>query len=189
MESAASVEAMQRHPLRRLIAWLIDCLWVLGWAGLVAAIGVPLYLAGVTRGLDELALNIVAALTIVIPVTIALAAFESSRSRATPGKRALRLAVASRRSDPTAFSRALARNATKVALPWLIGHAAVIALVQSSDTSAAPSPWVWALLAAAYVLPVLYVVALFVGSGRTPYDRMSGTTVFRQDGTRKAGSR
>jgi hypothetical protein len=31
----------------------------------------------------------------------------------------------------------------------------------------------------AYVLPIMYVGSLFVGEGRAPYDRISGTIVIR----------
>lgn len=42
------------------------------------------------------------------------------------------------------------------------------------------SPWVWALTAAAYVLPIIYAVSLFFGKDRTPYDRITGTEVTRR---------
>jgi hypothetical protein len=32
----------------------------------------------------------------------------------------------------------------------------------------------------AYVLPIIYVVSVFVGTGRTPYDRLAGTVVIRR---------
>jgi hypothetical protein len=65
-----------------------------------------------------------------------------------------------------------------VAVPWTIGHAAVYGIVASGGESTVPVQ-VWLLTAVAYVLPIAYVVTLFVGSGRTPYDRIAGTAVVR----------
>ncbi len=169
---------MERHPWRRLLAWLIDWLCILVWVGVVAAVGVPLQLAGLTSGLSTFALNLVAALLVVVPVTLALAALESSRLRATPGKLAVRLRVVRTGTERApGFGRALARNAMKVALPWTIGHAAVYAIVGASG---GVPVWVWLLTGCAYALPAVWVVSLFVGSGRTPYDRAAGTVVIRR---------
>ncbi|GAB3394039.1 hypothetical protein GCM10027568_23930 [Humibacter soli] len=172
---------MQRHPWRRLVAWLIDWVCILVWAGVVAAVGVPLYLAGVTRNVDDVTLNVIAAATIVVPVTLTLAALESSGWQATLGKRMLRLRVQARDVARPSFWVALLRNALKVALPWTIGHAAVIAIYSASTSDAIP-PWVWVITIAAYALPIVYIVALFVRRGRTPYDAASGTRVSRTAG-------
>jgi hypothetical protein len=58
---------MHRHPWRRLLAWLIDWVFVLVWVGIVAAVRVPLYLAGVIPDMDLVALNVVAALLVIVP--------------------------------------------------------------------------------------------------------------------------
>jgi uncharacterized RDD family membrane protein YckC len=184
---------VHRHPWRRLLAWLIDWLCVLVWAAVVAAVGIPLYLAGVTIDVDAITLNVIASLTIVVPVTLALAWLESSGWHATLGKRALGIRVVGMRAghrsgDPAqpdatttarvSFGSALARNAFKIALPWMIGHAAVIAITDTNDGSSL-SVWVWVLTVAAYVLPIVYVVSLFVRRGATPYDLVAGTAVVR----------
>jgi hypothetical protein len=164
-----------RRPLRRIAAWLIDWLCISAWVGVTAAVGAPLYLAGVLRPEGVLLLNAVAALVIVIPIVVAAGIFESRRISATPGKRILRLEVRGPGGRPT-LRRALLRNLLKLGVPWLAGHAAVYAIVQTSSGGSTPS-WVWAITAAAYVLPVTYLVTLFAGSGRTPYDRLARTDV------------
>ncbi|GAA2748511.1 hypothetical protein GCM10009869_00540 [Amnibacterium kyonggiense] len=164
--------------MRRIAAWLIDWLCISVWVGATAAVGVPLYLAGVLRPGGVLALNAIAAMVIVLPVVIAAAEFESRRSAATPGKRILRLRVSGPTGRPT-YAQGLLRNALKVGVPWLLGHAAVYAIVlESSDRMPTP-PWVWALTGAAYALPIVYLVTLFIGSGLTPYDRVARTQVRR----------
>jgi hypothetical protein len=55
-------------------------------------------------------------------------------------------------------------------LPWVIAHAAVIAV-----TSQDPAPS--AVLITAYAVPAVRVAALF--RGRTPYDRVAGSSVRR----------
>jgi hypothetical protein len=64
----------------------------------------------------------------------------------------------------------------KIALPWTIGHATVSGIVASSGTGAVPMS-IWVVTAIAYVLPLSYVVSLFLGTGRTPYDRLCGAVV------------
>lgn len=160
-----------------MVAWSIDWLAILVWVGVVAAVGVPLYLAGVIRMTHPLLLNAVGAVLIVIPVTFALAAFEAGAKHGTLGKRAMRLRVEP--AEPVEapeqldFGRALLRNALKIAVPWLIGHAAVYELTRTAGEGMLGM----VLLVAAYVLPAAYLVTLFTGSHRTLYDRLAGTIV------------
>ena len=175
---------MTRHPGDRLLAVLIDWLFMCVWIGLVAAITVPLFLVGATASLPPVAENAVAALVTVVPITIALAVMESGPRQSTPGKRARRLVVRDARTgDALPFRRALLRNAVKIALPWAVGHAAVYAIVGASGATggvgASVPPGVEALTAIAYVLPAVWLVTLLLGSGRTPYDRIAGAVVAR----------
>lgn len=168
---------MTRHPWNRLLAWLVDWLGVLAWVAIVAAVGIPLYLGGIIGTMPPLWLNLVATVTLVVPVTVVLAGLESSAKEASFGKRARRLNVVSARTGSRmSFRQAIARNALKIALPWTIGHAAVYGIVASSGTGAVPIS-IWVVTAIAYVLPVAYVVSLFLGTGRTPYDRLCGSVV------------
>ena len=159
-----------RMPWRRIAAWLIDWLCILGWVAVTAAVGVPLYLAGVIAPSGLLLLNVIGAVVIVVPVVIAASLLESSRRAATPGKRALHLRVGSHGVRPS-LPRALARNALKLGVPWLIGHAAAFAISTQSASGSGVAPATWVLTGFAYVLPIAYVVSLFLPSGRTPYDR------------------
>ena len=169
-----------REPLNRLLAWMVDWGCILVWVAVTAAVGVPLYLAGTTRDLDTVTLNLVAGAVTVVPVTVWFAWFESRAREATPGKRLRGLAVvAAADGSRITFGRALLRNALKIAVPWLVGHAAVFSIVDTSGSAAVPIG-VWLLTGAAYALPIGYVASLFVGAGRTPYDRLSKTVVIRR---------
>ena len=174
-------EAIVRSiPVNRLVAWLVDWLVILVWVAIVAAVGAPLYFAGITAPLTPGALNLVALVTLALPGTVAFAALESSSREASLGKRARHLRVVdSTTGQRVTFRRALVRNALKIGVPWSIGHAAAYGIVISSSTGAVPAGVV-VVTALVYALPLLYVLCLFIGSGRTPYDRLSGTMVKRQ---------
>ncbi|MFD6445314.1 RDD family protein [Promicromonospora sp. NPDC060204] len=159
---------MNPQGWRRIVAWLVDWLCFLVWLALLAAVGIPLYLSGVTGQWSAVTTNVVSALVTAVPLTIFLAVLESGARQATIGKRVLGLKVVGvMDGGRLSFGSALLRNALKVAVPWTIGHAAAIGLVGSS----AVGPGLAILTAAAYILPITYVVTLFVGQGRTPYDR------------------
>lgn len=167
------------------MAWLIDWACILGWAALTAAIAVPLYLAGVIPPGGPLAANLIGAVVVVIPTVVGAAWFESRQRPATPGKRVLGLEVATDAGHPR-FGATLVRNALKIGVPWLVGHAAAVAIVTSSADGGTVPVGVWVLTAAAYVIPLAWVVSLFVAGGRTPYDRLSGTTVVRRPAPARA---
>ena len=165
----------QRHPWNRLLAGVIDWLCILVWIAVVAVVGITLYLTGVTRGIDSVTANIVGFVTLVAPVTIALARRESNAPEATPGKRARGLAVQSNADGSrTSFGRALARNALKIAVPWELGH--TVAFTLATGNGIVPA-WIVPIIALTYALPIVYIVTLFVGDGRTLYDRIAGTVV------------
>ncbi|MBO0811348.1 MAG: RDD family protein [Microlunatus sp.] len=173
--SSSGQDQWQLRPgirARRLLAWGIDWCCILGWVAVVAAVGIPLYRAGVVSLAGLLAQNLVG-LVVIIPVVAAAAWRESSPGSATPGKRALGLSVRYR-SAGRRLPRALLRNVLKIGLPWAIGHLAVFAIVDAGDQLPG---WVGWLTAAAYLLPVLWVVSLALPGARTIYDRLSGTDV------------
>jgi uncharacterized RDD family membrane protein YckC len=158
---------------------LIDWLCILGWLLITAVVGVSLYASGLSHPMSALASNLLAALVTAVPVTVGLTLLESSPREASVGKRTRQLRVVDAATGlRVPFRRSLLRNTLKLGVPWTIGHAAVYAIVQSGGSGLAPAS-VWLLTVVAYVLPILYVGSLFVGEGRAPYDRVSGTLVIR----------
>lgn len=165
---------------RRVAACLIDWLAILVWVGAVAAVGVPLYRAGLLQLSDQFLLNAMATLTVVVPVTIALAILETGPRAASIGKRVMRLRVVTAvGAEAPGFPRSLLRNSLKIALPWIIGHAAVYELVASGGRGGPAL----VLLVAAYVLPILYLVTLLAKLHLPSYDRLAGTRVVPAWGT------
>ncbi len=161
-----------RRSGARIVATFIDVACMLPWIGVVAAAGAVLFATGVTRTTDDITGNVVGFITLIVPITVAAAGFDQSGRHATPGKRLMRLRVRSVSGGP-GFSRALARNAIKYALPWELGHTAVFALVGS--TTATP-PWVAVVLAVAYAIPILSLILLLT-TGRPLHDRIARTSV------------
>ena len=109
------------------------------------------------------------------PVTLWLAWWEAAPHGATPGKRLLGLQVIVANGDLVSPRRSLLRSVLKVALPWELAHTAVWRLlVWLGDPQDRAS---LVLLLLANGIGVVYLATLFVGDGRTPYDRIAGTVV------------
>jgi len=159
---------------------LVDWFCILVWVAITAAVGVPLYLSGVTHSVGAVASNLVAALMTVVPATFVLSVLESSPREASIGKRTRHLRVVDAvTGSRVSFRRSILRNTLKIGVPWTIGHAAVFSIVQAGGSRPVPVS-VWLLTVVAYVLPIMYVVFLFVGQGRTPYDLISSTVVIQE---------
>lgn len=165
-------------PLRRLFAYLIDSLVIFAWIAGLTAIGMSWGTELFDR-LDPASTKIFGhafsftALT--LPVVLYFALTERSAMRASPGKRALGLCVAGPDGTGIALSRALVRNVLKF-LPWEVAHTAIWH-APGQPFIDLPTASFMALHAGALALAGLYIASLFVGSGRTPYERLSGTRV------------
>ena len=104
---------------RRLGAMLVDSILLSIGAGLVLlALQSVIHVAGRASGASaeraELAAMLVPTLVILPLYLVYFAAFESSGSGATPGKRALGIAVTDVQGGRLGFGQALARNAAKL---------------------------------------------------------------------------
>jgi uncharacterized RDD family membrane protein YckC len=160
--------------LRRIAAMAVDWLII----SCFAAALVPLGLLVVNRSVDlpPTAWNAVAFLLLIVPATLWLAGWEGSARAASPGKRLLRLTVVAPGRARLGWRRGLARNGLKIALPWELGHTAAFIL---SDPTASRSLVAVGMACAVIscLLAATCVASLFVGTGRTPYDRATRTKV------------
>ncbi|GAB3134946.1 RDD family protein [Microbispora hainanensis] len=160
---------------RRITAWLIDWLWILILPLLLVPVGVVVYSAGLR--LPVPLWNLISFLFLIAPVTLWCARRESGRFQATPGKRARGLIVVDARSGgPIGFGRALLRNTAKIALPWQLGHTVAYGFAAEARN---PSGSLMVLTITVYVIMFAWLGALFLPSGRTPYDLLAGTRVVR----------
>jgi uncharacterized RDD family membrane protein YckC len=129
--------------------------------------------------MGALASNLLVALVTAVPVTVGITLLESSAREASVGKRTRQLRVVDAVTGlRVSFRRSLLRNTLKIGVPWTMGHAAAYAIFHSGGSGPVPVS-VWLLTVVAYVVPIGYVGFLFVGEGRAPYDRISGTIVIR----------
>lgn len=169
-----------KQPGRRIAAWLIDGLVISAFVAIVLVVWTSVSAALSSIGvLDGIPPALYAALLFLLLVTPVLTVFAVLESRGrTLGKLALGLRVASNSSaGRVGFSRALLRNVVKIALPWAIGYVAFYGFA-SAFLEVVPI-WVYVVGALAYLPALAYLVTLFVGAGRTPYDRLAGTQVIR----------
>jgi uncharacterized RDD family membrane protein YckC len=164
---------------RRIVAWLVDWTIISLYAGALVPLG--LVLDAASLDLPATAWNAVAFALLVAPATIWMAAWERGPAAASPGKRLLGLRVLGLRAATApalGWRRSLVRNGLKLALPWELGHTGAFILADAS--AAGPSVALGMVCGVtACLVAVGYVVSLFVGSGRTPYDRAAGTRVVR----------
>jgi uncharacterized RDD family membrane protein YckC len=119
--------------------------------------------------------HVVSFLSVTLPVTLYFARAESLPGGATFGKRALGLRVITLDGDQVPFRRAFLRSAVKFT-PWEIAHAT---LWRTPGWPIQPqlTAYHWLGYGLSLLLSGWYVVALFVGRCRTPYDRIAGTRV------------
>lgn len=167
-----------RLAVRRVAAWCVDWLVVIGYAAALVPLG--LLLDGRSPQWSPATWNLVSFGLLIVPVTGWLAFWEAAPRGASPGKRLLRLRVLTTDGSGLQFPRALVRNGLKVALPWELGHTAAFTLAEPS----AAGPAMVAAAAcgiAACAIAAGYAISLFLGSGRTPYDRAAGSSVGRGD--------
>ena len=161
---------------RRVAAWAVD--WLIISAYAVALVPLGLLLVDRSVRLPALGWNAASFVVLIVPATVWLAAWEGGRSGATPGKRLLGLRVRVPPEADVGRRRAAVRNALKVALPWELGHTAAFLLADpTSSGSTVPIGMASAVLACA--LAAYYVMSLFIGTGRTPYDYAAATCVVR----------
>jgi uncharacterized RDD family membrane protein YckC len=171
---------MQPSPgWRRVVAFGVDYGFIVVYLGFLTLVGVLGRAAGVLpTDVDTAAGRVVAQLVgfavLTLPVTAWFAGWEATPAGATPGKRLLGLRVLTAGSERLSPSRSLLRTALKFTVPWELAHTAVWNLLAwPGEPSAVDS----LLLGLANAAIVVDLVSLFVGSGRTPYDRVAGTFV------------
>ncbi len=159
--------------VRRLLAFALDWLVVLLWAGVV--FGAVMLVTGgrPPRPANAWTAQGIGLLAMTIPVLLYFALCESSATRASLGKRFLRLEASGTDARRLSFTSSLLRNAVKFA-PWELGHTVAHQAIFAGEE--APPTWVWAAAAGAIVVPLWWLIGL-IATGRTPYDRWTSTQV------------
>jgi uncharacterized RDD family membrane protein YckC len=170
-------------PWRRVAAWMLDYLVILGYLIVLtaASLGTQLspaasvFSTALTRPITA---ELVGFLTLTGPVVLYFALTEASAWQATFGKRALRIVVVGPGGGRLPLGRALVREVVRF-LPWEMAHSLIWPLALAPHKE--PLPVTIGGFAAVYLLVIIYLVSLFVGSEhRTIYDRLAGSRVVRR---------
>jgi uncharacterized RDD family membrane protein YckC len=191
LEGERRPPARARSALRRIAAFVLDQLvvglWIGGislaaWAGRAAdwlpEVAPPAEIDGKMVG------HSLSFLVLTLPVLLYFALLEARRG-ATVGKHALGLRVAAAGGGGLTLGRALLRNAIKLA-PWELSHVAIWYMPGRPFVDP-PAAWSLAAWSLALAAAAVWVVSLFVGDGRTPYDRIAGSRVRRAPRAAQAG--
>lgn len=169
-----------RAPIRRLLAFVVDYLVMAIWLALLTAAafatGAPDRLGLETSGGRVIA-HLTMFATVTAPIILGFAVMEASPLRGTPGKRILGLKVLRAEGDRAGFLRTLIRNGLKF-LPWEAAHIAIW-YAPGQPFVDPPAAWNMTVWTGALTVALIYVLSLFLGTGRTPYDRAAGLAVRR----------
>lgn len=165
---------------RRVAAFAVDYGVILAYLGLLALLGVLGRAVGVlptevTTPDARVAAQLVGIAVLTLPVTLWFAGWEAGPGRATPGKRVLGLRVVTTGGERLGWPRSLLRTALKFTVPWELAHTAVWNLLAWPGDGGSVVDMV--LLGVANAVIVVDLVSLFVGTRRTPYDRIAGTVI------------
>jgi uncharacterized RDD family membrane protein YckC len=162
---------------RRVAAFAVDYGVILVYLGLLVLVGVLGRAVGVlptevTTPAGRVVAQLAGFALLTLPVSLWFAGWEATQG-ATPGKRVLGLRVVTTGGQRLGWPRSLLRTALKFTLPWELAHTAVWNMLAWPGDGGSVVDMV--LLGVANAVIVVDLVSLFVGTRRTPYDRIAGT--------------
>jgi uncharacterized RDD family membrane protein YckC len=170
--------------IRRVFAFMVDWLLILAWAGTLFGIVMGATGGNPGRPINPWIAQAIGFISMTVPVVLYFAILESSRRKATLGKKALGLVVIGVAGDHTSLGKSLVRSSIKF-LPWEFGH--IVANQAAFSGDAGVALWVYGPMTLALVLPLWWIVSIF-STGQAPYDRVSSTHVVRDKARRPNNS-
>ncbi len=169
--------------LRRLLAFLVDYGVMVLFVAVVSGAGFAIRSQlGVTSSMpttfqQKLLAEALVFAGVILPIMLYFAVSESSRWQATIGKRVLRLQVTDDHGGRPRLLRTLLRAVVKFA-PWELAHTGIWH-VPGTPFVSEPGAFSWVTWIAALLLALWWFASIWIGDGRTPYDRIAGTVVTR----------
>ena len=169
--------------LRRLLAFLVDYgvmalfVAVISVAGFVIRWQLGVTSSAPTTFQQKLLSHAIVFATVIVPIMLYFAVSESSRWQATIGKRVLRLQVTDDHGGRPPLLRTLLRAVVKFA-PWELAHTGVWQ-VPGTPFVSEPAAFSYGIWTTALLLALWWFASIWLGDGRTPYDRIAGTEVTR----------
>ena len=170
---------------RRLAAFGIDYgMVVVPYLGLLGLVGWALVALGITpfdsnrpwvnQGMVVLFLT--------LPIASYFAICEASKWQATLGKRLMKVAVVNRAGKRVTLKRSFARVAVKF-LPWEYFHTILWQWEGWPMNPSPPTTFQIVAMTVGWLVMGGFIISLFVGSRRTPYDWVAGTVAIAQSST------
>jgi len=168
---------------KRLKAFAFDYLIICGYLILLTGVTMTVIkissLFGVPLQWPEnpVLADLMAFVTLVLPVVLYFTFQESSSKQSTWGKRKAGIRVVNANGDPLTRGQALARSLVKV-IPWQIAHTCLVHIPGwPMAITTVPSVVVIGFILV-YVLAGIYIAAVLISKkNRTPYDWVSGSYV------------
>jgi len=168
--------------LRRLLAFLVDYGVMVLFVAVLSVAGFAIRSQlGVTSSVPTFQQRLLAQAlvfaTVILPIMLYFAVSESSRWQATIGKRVLRLQVTDDHGGRSPLLRTLLRAVVKFA-PWELAHTGIWH-VPGTPFVSEPAAFSYGIWITAALLAGWWFASIWLGDGRTPYDRIAGTVVTR----------
>tara|TARA_R110002051_G_scaffold181774_1_gene251235 strand:+ start:5184 stop:5636 length:453 start_codon:yes stop_codon:yes gene_type:complete len=117
--------------------------------------------------------NIISFLTMTLPVFLYFYLLESSKQKATLGKRKLKIYVESQKGKRGIFIRTLFKI-----IPWEIAHIGIHWSVFYSEKGIEIPLWNWLILIIPQVIIIIYFITVVISKGRSSlYDKIAKTSV------------
>lgn len=162
---------------RRLVAFAYDYILIAIYIGILTA--TTLGLTALGRPLDRLFADAVSSdlsafFLLILPVIVYFGWQEGSTRQSSWGKRRVGLRVTSAKGQPIGYTQSFLRSILKF-VPWQMAHTAIF---QLTFANSGPTIGIYLLLAAAYGLAIVYIVAIWRRQDhRALYDELAGTAV------------
>ena len=187
MTSAISFEQSPTRAAsawRRIAAYFVDYfVFIVPLLAVLGLCGWALWSFGITPSLDNpLVSQGLVILVLTQPVVMYFALSESFRWQATVGKRLLKVVVVDTSGGRATFKQTAIRAIVKF-LPWEYFHTIYWHWEGFPMNPAPPTTFQIVAMAFGWLVIGWFIISLFVGSGRTPYDRAAETIVVERPST------
>lgn len=176
--SSEQSPATAASPWRRIAAYFVDyCVFIVPLLGTLGLFGWALWSFGITPSLaNPFVSQGFVILVLTLPVVLYFALSESSRWQATIGKRLMKVVVVDTSGKRATFKQTAIRAVIKL-LPWEFFHTIYWPWEGFPMNPAPPTTFQIVAMTFGYLVIGWFIVSLFVGSRRTPYDWAAGTIV------------
>ena len=171
-------------PWRRIAAYFVDYfVFILPLLGVLSLVGWALRSFDISPSSDNAWLNHgIVILVLTVPIILYFALSEASQFQATVGKRLMKVSVVDTSGERAPLKQTAIRAVVKF-LPWEFFHTIIWHWEGWPSNPAPPTNIQYVAMTAGWLVMGWFVVSLFVGSRRTPYDWVAGTVVITKSTT------